>query len=95
MGKVNYMGGSGKVMEEMVRAERVLRVELGRNVRRKKEGERAGGFSLGSDSVVAMETGIEVDILQLQRREKEFTFLYGQEEIVLNGWDEMRVYHPL
>ncbi|WVZ22301.1 hypothetical protein V8G54_000845 [Vigna mungo] len=89
----------GKVMEEMVWAERVLRVELGKKVRRKSEGERAVGFSLGSekgkecDSVVAMETGIEVDILRLQRREKEFTFLYGQEEIVLNGWDEMRVYN--
>lgn len=96
---VGIVSLGGKVMEEMVGAERVLRVELGKKVRRKSEGERAGGFSLGSekgkecDSVVAMETGIEVDILRLQRREKDFTFLYGQEEIVLNGWDEMRVYN--
>lgn len=57
-----------KVVKGMLRLERVLRVELRKKVRRKSEGEREGGLSLGSekgkecDTVVAMGTGIEVDI---------------------------------
>jgi len=84
--RVGLVSLGGKVMEEMVGRGRVLRVELGKNVRRKSGEEREGGLSLGSekgkecDTVVAMETGIEVDILRLERREKEFTFLWDLSE---------------
>jgi len=71
-----------KVVKEMVRLGRVLRDELGKKVRRKSEGEAEGGLSLGSergkecDTVVAMETDTEVDIVRLERGEKERVYIF-------------------